>query len=494
MTVPRRDDPVAPVAPLVNVIAGAVVLLVVVGAVIAAAIAFRWDCDDDDERFVVFLPGELELDTASPVRYQGRCVGGIVSVEPATMALQLRVEKSGVAPLATVATLAASDTASRALTIDNVLSVATVSDTQMSMLWSDSLRLRPTWQDRGEWRVPIGDSLAVRIAIPDARGGRARGESFRLYDGDVLVLEAADLEITWGDLERFVRVEGYLDTTAFRRMAEVTGVSRATADALLGSGSALVVSGLPGIGKRELTLRPSYVADRLVARVLGPERELVPDLVLDLESTIRGSADFLMSPAKRRAPPTNRYEELVDNVGRSLGEVAAVSENLREITDSVAAVGREGAQGLAGRLVFDEPMLANLDSILRGMASVVQIIDSVTDEHRGDGVLASLLLTESGAASLDTTLANVAGVTEKLDSSRTLLAGIVGDSMERDLRRTTESLASVGAKADSLASQADSLLKELKEGAERGAMGAILYGVLTAVAQVAAAIALWAKL
>jgi hypothetical protein len=66
--------------------------------------------------------------------------------------------------------------------------------------------------------------------------------------------------------------------------------------------------------------------------------------------------------------------------------------------------------------------------------------------------------------------------------------------MEQDLRRTTESLASVGAKADSLASQADSLLKELQEGAERGALGAALYGVLTAVAQVAAAIALWAKL
>ncbi len=457
-------------------------LVIVTGIVVLAGFfvlrAVRTPCDHQDLRLVAFLPADVELTAGVPIRHAGRCIGRVTAVMPGTPAVQLAVERRDGFTPSGVVTVGLADTTPGAVRVGDAVAVRAVSRSTLELTRGDSnVVLRRDAAGRWAFDGPLpADSIPA-----------LRGRTY-LVTGDVLYFGA--LRVTWTDLARFTMVEGYVDAGELADAVAAMGNAAADVEALLGSGTSLVVAGLAGIAGRELTLRPAYGADRFASRADG-RLEVAPDLLLDFETALRGMSGYLTSPAKAEAPPTNRYERLVSDLNASLEALAATGANLEGITAAVEAESRVGRRGFVGRLALDDTTRDGLQQLLTSASAVLARVDTVTGDYGAKpGMLASLALADTATESLQRILDNVAGITERLDTGRTLLAGLVGESVSGDLDTAVANIASLTGQLDTLLQSADTLLPAFQRDLKRISPWAIAYGIITALAQATAALAL----
>ena len=303
--------------------------------------------------------------------------------------------------------------------------------------------------------------------------------------GTLLTLGPVGIE--WTDVGRFTRVAGYIDASAFKNVADNVGLvpTLASLEASLGAGTAISVGSRIGInmsGPPQVRLVPSYTSTSLVADRSGA-REFSPLAGTDVLAFLGEAVDYLSSPGKSDAPPVNRYERLVDDLGGSLAEMRAAVSSARRFADTLGAVADGGGDQLAGRLVLGVRQLDVLEGALTNIDTVLATIESSVNADPDQPLLARILFDEGQAESVDSTIANVRALSDELrDGRQTVFTRIAGE--EHGVR-----FDSIVVRTERLSERANSMLDQLEESGGSAAESAKLYGIVTAVAQALTTIA-----
>ncbi len=455
-----------------NQVVGLLIVLSAIGGISWLTLAARATCSDQDVTFVAYVPGVIELRSDTRVEYYEKCVGRVATVEPGLTALQLDVERRGA--LGSRESLTVSERDRERVFEGGLLAIRYVSAGSVEIQGPSGEEW--TLADRGDgfWTVsgpplelvtPVGEDL-VRSGSRMTFGG---------------------LDVEWADLGRYTRITGFIDASAFERVAESAGlVSTLTSwEESLGTGTSISVGSRIGIGTSgppQVRLNPSYQGGLLVAE-RGGVREFSPGAGTDVLAFLTEAVDYLSSSSKTDAPPLNRYERMVDDLNGSLDEMHAAVASARKLADTLGSVADGGADQLAGRLLLGQRQLGVIESALTNIDSVLTTVESSVNSDPDRPALLGLLLDDEQAESLDQTIVNVRGLSEELrNGEKPVFTRIAG---EHNGRRFD----SIVARTDRLSVRANTMLDGLEESGGSAAKSAKIYGIVTALAQALSTIA-----
>ena len=454
-----------------NQVIGAVIILIAVGLITWLTVAARVGCSTADLAFVAYVPGQVELRADTRVEFYGQCVGRVDGVLPGLAAMQLNVERTG--------TLERRES----LTISSRDPEATVEDGGLVFRFA------------APGTVEIDDPSASTRTLTRRVDGFWSVDGPPLIErgltGDTIVRPGALLDfgqvgVEWSDVGRFTRVSGFIDASAFEEVAEAVGLdpSLRSIESTLGAGTSISVGSRIGInmsGPPQVRLVPSFADDQLVAEEDGV-REFSPLAGTDVLAFLGEAVDYLAAPGKSEAPPVNRYERLVDDLGGSLTQLRAAVSSARRFADTLGAVADAGGDQLAGRLVLGERQVEVLEGALMSIDTVLSAVESSVSEDPERPVL-GLLFTDDQAESLDRTVDNVRSLSDELrDGSKTVFTRIAGEN--HGVR-----FDSIVVRTERLSARATEMLDQLEESGGDAARSARTYGIVTAVAQALTSIA-----
>ena len=316
-------------------------------------VAARRGCSDRDLGFIAYVPGQTELRADTRISFYEQCVGRVTTVEPGLQAVQLNVERVGALPDRESLTVSARDP--EATVQDGPLTLTYVSAGSIRIQGPGAEDRTLTRQSDGLWSV---DGAAV------GRIGRARGQprpsgcASQPRAGGAGVVRRGPLH----PRDRVHRRVGIRDGGEQRGLVP----ELASLESSLGAGTAIRVGSPIGInmtGPPQVRLVPSFTNTSLVADRSGVQ-EFSPLAGTDVLAFLGEAVDYLSAPGLSDAPPVNRYERLVDDLGGSLAEMRAAVSSARRFADTLGAVADAGGDQLAGRLVLGSRQLDVLEGAL----------------------------------------------------------------------------------------------------------------------------------
>lgn len=454
-----------------NQILGLLIVVGALGSILWLTVVAQRRCSDPDLPFVAYVPGQIELRADTRVEFYTQCVGRIDAVEPGVTALQVSVERPG--PLGERESVTLSPTDPEADLLGGAVTLSMSSPTEVAIgaegaSWSVRRQPDGLWTWDGP-PLPSGDTPPGGLVRPGT------------------VLELSGVQVRWNELGRFTRVEGYVDASAYARVATKAGLAEPMTDytAALGAGTAIRVGSSIGIGNTgppRVRLVPAYTRSALVAE-RGGRREFSPEDGPDVLAFLGEALDYLASPAKTDAPPVNRYERMVDDLNGSLSEVRTALGSARKLADTLGSVADAGADQLAGRLVLGQRQLGVIEGALTTIDSVLTTVEARVSEDPEAPLLANLLLDDEQTESLDATIDNVRSLsTELRNGEQTVFTRIAGE--DHGVR-----FDSIMSRTERLSARAEDMLAGLEESGGGAARGAKIYGVVTALAQALSTIA-----
>lgn len=455
-----------------NQMMGVLIILSAIGAIVWLTVAARTACSANDLTFVAYVPGVVELRTDTRIEYYEQCVGRVGTVEPGVIALQLDVERRG--SLGDRETVTVSPRDPERTIEGGALTIRYESPGEVELSAAGQGDRSLIDQEDGFWTVE-GPAVAIEGMDPDnvVRSGQR--------------MQFGRIDLQWSELSRFTRVTGTIDARAFERVAGNAGIvsSLASWEAALGTGTSVSVGSRIGIGTSgpaQVRLNPSYKSGSLVAG-RGGIREFSPGPGTDVLAFLTEAVDYLSSSAKTDAPPLNRYERMVDDLNGSLFEMRTAVASARKLADTLGSVADGGADQLAGRLLLGQRQLGVIESALTNIDSVLTTVEASVNADPEQPALLGLLLDDEQSESLDRTIVNVRGLSEELRNGDTpVFTRIAGEY-------NGSRFDSIVARTDRLSVRANEMLDGLEESGGSAAKGAKIYGIVTALAQTLATIA-----
>jgi ABC-type transporter Mla subunit MlaD len=397
-----------------NLIAGAIVLLLLLAGVVVAVVAMTGGFGGRDGTLLsVYLPGVPQVPRSTEVMYQGRYVGEVERTDPPRIGLQLMVTAGVVPEVTEVVTLFPGDSIRLAepsapapvvIGMASPVEVVIRSGTGVHRLQRDAAN---TWVV--DWSRSSG-LLTVNGGLLTPRAPH------RIQTGDLLAFGRVRVE--WQDVQEVSRLTVRIELGKLRKAAGLPDTASATY--LLGPRSSVALTSTFGLGKPAIRLEPAFGRTPFA---LQPDSVIAASPSVDLERTVQGMLTYLNSPAALRREPATRFERIVSDLNRGLEQVATVGGQVDDLLRRANAVAAEqGGRGMVGRLVLEPRTLDTLHAVANRL-SVMTV--PLADTTRS--ILARL----------------------KLDSLESGVTAAVGSARET-LRRVDTSLLRVTALADSL--------------------------------------------
>ena len=454
-----------------NQLIGLVIVVGALGGIAWLTFVARTRCADMDLPFVAYVPGIVELRADTRVEFYEQCVGRIAGVEPGVPALQVAVQHAGPLGERESVTVSARDPE------------ATVTRGPLTLRYEAPGAVVLEGEGGTEWRLNRdADGFWAIDGPPRNDVGLSEG---RVRPGTLL--EFGSVQVNWSDVGRFTRIEGYVDASAFRRVATAAGLTETLRglEESLGVGTAVSVGSSIGIGTSgppRVRLVPSYSSATLVGE-RGGYREFSPEDGPNVLAFLGEAMDYLSSPAKTDAPPVNRYERMIDDLNGSLSEMRGAVLGARKLADTLSTVADGGGDQLAGRLIIGERQLGVIESALTHIDSVLTTVEASMNADPEAPLLVNLLLDEDQAESLDRTIDNVRDLSDELrDGEKTVFTRIAGEDHGVKFD-------SIVTRTERLSARANEMIDQLEESGGSAARGAKIYGVVTALAQALSTIA-----
>ncbi|MBI5471003.1 MAG: hypothetical protein HY961_01515 [Ignavibacteriae bacterium] len=355
-----------------NVVGGVAVLGAFI-AIVFAVIPFvcRTMSDETKPAFVVYYPGNVDVDERTQVLLHRVKVGTIREIRPALLGLQLRVVQPGLVVRSEVATLFPPDS----IIFDNGKTTLTLMSLTQAVLRHAPTTFQLSRAQRGAWLLTPEAQSGV-LMINDEQVTLRAGESAFLRDGDVVGFGGMKLE--WRDIESFTRIRVEVDSNEVVSAGGFPDSLRPTFAHLTGYGSEVRVATLFGIAKPSIQLLPSYSTVSLIEHRRSSVKEFAPQLDLDVQGLVENAGAFLFSRSKINASPANRYERAVADINELLRNVSSVSS-------------KEEGNGMLSRFLLERNTLAEMNDMIGDLRAATSSARAVLEEDGGNGLATRLL-------------------------------------------------------------------------------------------------------
>jgi len=431
-----------------NLIAGAVVLILIAAAAAVGIIALRGGFGRNrGASYSVYLPGVPQLGSGAELLFQSEHVGEVMRTDPPRIGLQLLVTAVTVPEVTETIMLFPGDSVRLAALPETGLVTIALRALDAVTIQSSSGIYTLNRRATNLWLVDASGSQERLVVNGQAIGVRGRPGEVRTGD----LIGIGRVRIEWQDLSDYSRVSLRI---ALAKLRKAAGVSDTTSPRfLLGSRSSIAMANAFGLGKPALRLEPSFGR---AAFAMGPDSVIAAAPTVDLERTVQGMLSYLNSPAAVRREPATRFERVVSDLNRSLDQIAELGGRIETILARADAVSREqGGQGMVGRLVLDTVARRDLNSAVRQLSTVTA---SIADTSRS--LLARLKL-DTLEAGVTRAIAT-ADVTLKRADSVLGKAGVVVDSLRPIVATVRDSLAPLLGNANGLFNQGNTVAKGLR--------------------------------
>jgi hypothetical protein len=412
-----------------NLIAGAIVLLLLLVGAVVAVVALRGGFGSrKGTLYSVYLPGTPPVDPSAEVLYQGQHVGEVVRTDPPRIGLQLVVTAAVVPEVTQVVTLFPGDSIRLAQPSVAQPAVITLPALTEAIIRTAAGVIRLHRDASSGWLLDASGSrepLTLNGAAADPH------RALDLRTGDQIGFGL--VKVAWQDVQEVSRLTVRIRLENLRAAADLPDTTGAAW--LLGSRSSVSPATAFGLGNPALRLEPAFGRPPFV---LQPDSVIASAPSVDLQSTVQGMLSYLNSPAALRREPATRFERVVSDLNRSLEQVAVAGaqvDSLLRRANAVAAA--EGGRGMLGRLVLEPRTLDSLQSVANRLALMAGPLGDTSRSLLARLKLDSLEAGVKGAMAsatwtfhqADTAVAQVKGVADSLQRLVRDANRIVRDSL-----------------------------------------------------------------
>jgi hypothetical protein len=279
---------------------------------------------------------------------------------------------------------------------------------------------------KGTWIASIHHSAKIReLLVLTSKQFRARilkeEGSVLLYAGDVL--RVGGLEVQWADLARFTKIGFEINVNGLR---DVTDTSL-TRDMVLAPGTTVGLSGGIGITKPAFKIQPVLASNGESHRLrYAATKEYSPMQSVSIENLVATLGNYLTSPNKMHAPPTNRFEKIVADANLTMEALAESAPKVNALIHRI-----------------DNQLVPDAKSILADVKSLTRGVDST-------GLLEKLLRPDQ-RDSLQNIVRNVSQLARDISSKdAAILRRLLEEKEYRNLDSALTSLKHFSATIDSL--------------------------------------------
>lgn len=416
-----------------NVAVGVVILIALTVAGLFAMRSCTAEAASVKEVGVVYIEGLPEIKRGMELSCLATPVGSVRDVTPGILGLQLNVVNPRWVDHRETMTITRGEFCEIGPQTTIKLNddyTATIAD-GMSSVSLERVR-------KGTWAASMHDGEKLRALL------RFTTKQFRsrmvkehrrvlLYAGDVL--HVGELEVYWADLARFTKIAFEISVN---RLCAVTDSSFGR-NMTLAPGTTIGLSGGIGITKPMFKLQPVLVAKNESHRLNhASAQEYSPMHNASIEQLVATLSDYLTSPNKMYAPPSNRFEKIVSDANLTMASLADAAPKVNQLVDRISNRTLPDAEGALDKMKTlasgaDSAGLLNkllsrdhrdsLDAIVKHVAQLARYINTDT------AAVLKRLLTGKDYSNLDSALASFKHFGAKvgsqplldvlLDSSRT---------------------------------------------------------------------------
>lgn len=324
-----------------HVIYGA--LIVTAGIAILVIIGFLLLAKPHAAQYVVYIPGDPNLDTQTDVMYHGEDVGRVSSVEHFVIAMPLTVSaQDELVQVTGAATLAAGQAHLRIDAANIDLSYAP--HTVVVRRGADADTLERVGADA--WRPRSGSPRTFRMAAGNVT----------LRTGDILDLGGVLLK--WADETPCMRLTLAVDSTLIHK----------SIGAAIAPGTIVTVRTNFGLSRPALTLEPAFSHMRLVTGAAMPE--LPAKVGVNMDAIVDEIAGYAFTPGASTAAPRNRFEQLIAGMNSSVDNLNSFLSRVRVMSDI------DSGNCLFGRLLLTPNDRHNISAALAGADSLVAALNT----------------------------------------------------------------------------------------------------------------------